>query len=63
VLPFFEQYAQSHQDWSADGRQLVAPALDAEGSTGAVVQTIGPDALTRIVPGARLAWWAEPQPR
>jgi TolB protein len=58
VLPFFEQYAQSHTVWSADGRQLVAPALDADGSTEAVVQTIGPVPVTEHLPGARLAWWA-----
>jgi TolB protein len=58
VVPFFEQYAQSHAVWSADGQQLVAPALDRDGSTGAVVQTVGPTPLTERVAGARLAWWA-----
>src|SRR5690606_32383728 len=56
VLPFFEQYAQSHAVWSADGTQLVAPALGADGSPEAVVQTVG--GPTERLPGARLAWWA-----
>jgi TolB protein len=56
VLPFFEQYAQSHAVWSADGGQLVATALGADGSPEAVVQTV--DGPTVRLPGARLAWWA-----
>ncbi len=59
VLPFFEQYAQSHSVWSADGTQLVAAALDADGSTEAVVQSVDTDTTERL-PGARLAWWANP---
>jgi Tol biopolymer transport system component len=59
VLPFFEQYSQSHAVWSSDGTQLVAPGLDADGSTEAVVQTVSEPSTTTRVPGARLAWWAE----
>jgi TolB protein len=62
VLPFFEQYAQSHMVWSADGTQLVAPGLDADGSTEAVVQTVDAVSTTERVPGARLAWWAGATP-
>jgi TolB protein len=58
VLPFFEQYAQSHAVWSADGAQLVAPALAADGSPEAVVQAVDGDAPDRRVPDATLAWWA-----
>ena len=58
VLPFFEQYAQSHSVWSADGTQLVAPGLDADGSTEAVVQSVDTPSSTESLPGARLAWWA-----
>ena len=57
VLPFFEQYAQSHAVWSADGSQLVAAAVDADGSTEALVQSVD-SATTERLPGARLAWWA-----
>lgn len=59
VLPFFEQYAQSHSVWSADGDQLVAAGLDADGSTEAVVQSVANETTERL-PGARLAWWANP---
>lgn len=58
VLPFFEQYAQSHAVWSADGLHLVAPGLDGDGTGEAVVQTIDDPSRTQRVPGARLAWWA-----
>lgn len=58
VLPFFEQYSQSHTVWSGDGTQLVAPALDADGSTEAVVQSVDGSTSTERVPGAHLAWWA-----
>ncbi len=57
VLPFFEQYAQSHAVWSADGTRLVAPGLDASGSAEAVVHAVDGSAPTRVS-GARLAWWA-----
>lgn len=58
VLPFFEQYAQSHAVWSSDSTQLVAPALDEDGSTDAVVHTVTEPSVSRRFPGARLAWWA-----
>ena len=58
VLPFFEQYAQSHAVWSDDGTQLVAAGLDANGSTEAVVQSVASPTSTETLPGARLAWWA-----
>jgi TolB protein len=58
VLPFFEQYAQSHAVWSADGTQLVAPAVAGDGSPEAVIQSIDEAAADQRVPGARLAWWA-----
>jgi Tol biopolymer transport system component len=68
VVPFFEQYSHSHAVWSADGRHLVAPGRDREGSPIAVVQAVdqagdvpqGEPHPTAAVPGARLAWWAEP---
>jgi TolB protein len=62
VLPFFEQYAQSHAVWSTDGTQLVAPGLDADGSTEAVIQTVDGAGTTERLPGARLAWWADARP-
>ncbi len=60
VVPFFEQYTQSHTVWSADGRQLVAPGIDAQGSGEALVQTVDAVVPTEYVPGACLAWWANP---
>jgi len=59
VLPFFEQYSQSHAVWSADGTQLVAVGVDDGGALEAVIQTVGPTAATERIPGARLAWWAD----
>ena len=59
VLPYFEQYAHSHAVWSADSRQLVAPAVDGAGSTHAVVHTVDGPPATEYLPGARLAWWAD----
>jgi TolB protein len=58
VLPFFEQYAQSHAVWSPDGTELVAPGLDADGSTAAIVQEVDAPAGAEQLPGVRLAWWA-----
>ncbi|MGH1491217.1 MAG: hypothetical protein ACRBK7_17780 [Acidimicrobiales bacterium] len=58
VLPFFEQYAQSHSHWSPDGRQLIAPAVDADGLSGALIQDIDPSVPTQWMPDAELAWWA-----
>lgn len=58
VLPFFEQYAHSHAVWSADGTELVAPAIDADGSTEALVQQVVAPFATERLPGARLVWWA-----
>jgi Tol biopolymer transport system component len=58
VLPFFEQYAQSHAVWSADATMLVAPAIDANGSSEAVLQRARPPFTTERLPGVRLAWWA-----
>lgn len=59
VLPFFEQYAHSHAVWSADSTELVAPGIDADGSTVAVVQSAEAPYGTELLPGARLAWWAD----
>lgn len=58
VLPFFEQYAQSHSHWSPDGRQLVAPSVDEDGLGGALIQDIDPSAPPQWMPDAELAWWA-----
>ncbi len=58
VLPFFEQYAHSHAVWSPDGMALVAPALDADGSTEAIVQHASGAGTPTHLAGARLAWWA-----
>jgi len=57
VLPFFEQYAQSHAVWSADGTELVAPAVDDDGGSGALVQAVQAPYATRWIPDAHLAWW------
>jgi len=59
VLPFFEQYTQSHAQWSADSRCLVAPAVDVTGSTLAIVQAVGGANTVEHLSGARLAWWAD----
>lgn len=58
VLPFFEQYAQSHAHWSPDATMLVAPAVDDDGGPGALIQEVAPPYQTRWLPDAELAWWA-----
>ncbi len=66
VLPFFEQYAQSHAVWSSDSTTLVAPAVDADGRSGAVLHTVeytddqGEESpgSTQWIPDAELVWWA-----
>ena len=58
VIPFFEQYAQSHAVWSENGEELVAVTQDADGRGEAIVQLVdgrGPD---RRLVDAELAWWA-----
>lgn len=62
VVPFFEQYAHSHATWSPDSTELVAPALDADGSTEAVIQRARPPFTTQHLPGVALAWWAAASP-
>ncbi|MFN0028816.1 MAG: hypothetical protein ACKV2O_16770 [Acidimicrobiales bacterium] len=62
VLPFFEQYSHSHAVWSPDGTELVAPALDADGSTEAVIQQAVAPFASEHLPGVQLAWWAAPTP-
>jgi len=59
VLPFFEQYDQSHSVWSADSTLLVAPGLDDRGENRAIVQSPEDPSLTSHLPDAVLAWWAE----
>ena len=58
VVPFFGQYAHSHSVWSADGTQLVAPALDDDGSGCALVQGIEPPFTSHRLPNVELVWWA-----
>lgn len=58
VLPFFEQYAQSHAVWSSDAIALVAPAVSDDGESGAVIHTVGSEPSTKWIPDAELAWWA-----
>ena len=57
VLPFFEQYAQSHAHWSSDGRLLVAPAVDEDGLSGALVQDVDAPFQSHWMPDAELVWW------
>lgn len=58
VLPFFEQYAQSHSHWSADSKQLVAPAIDDAGSSGILIQEAEVPYRSQWMPDAQLVWWA-----
>jgi hypothetical protein len=57
VLPFFEQYAQSHSHWSGDSTRLVAPAVD-DGAPVALVQGVHPPHEVTSLPDAELVWWA-----
>jgi len=58
VLSFFEQYAHSHTVWSSESTALVAPAVDDEGRSGALVHTIESPGSTTWIPDAELVWWA-----
>jgi len=58
VLPFFEQYTESHAVWSPDSTSVVAPAVDDQGGTGALIQTADSSGHKQWVPDAELAWWA-----
>lgn len=58
VLPFFEQYAQSHAVWSSDATALVAPAVNDDGESCAVIHAVGPQPNTNWIRDANLAWWA-----
>ncbi len=58
VLPFFEQYAQSHAFWSADSQYLVACALAPDGSPFALVQSATSPYTNEQLPDSQLAWWA-----
>lgn len=58
VLPFFEQYAQSHTVWSSDSTSLVVPAVDDQGQAGALIQTADSSGHQQWIPDAELAWWA-----
>ena len=58
VLPFFEQYSQSHAFWSADSQYLVACALGPDGSAFALVQSATSPFTNEQLPDSQLAWWA-----
>ena len=58
VLPFFEQYAQSHQFWSVDGARLVVAAIDDAGESGALIQEVAAPHRSLWVPDIEIAWWA-----
>ena len=58
VLPFFEQYAQSHSPWSTDSNALVAPAIDENDQAGALIQKIDSPIGDQWILNAELAWWA-----
>ena len=58
VLPFFEQYAQSHAHWSIDSTALIACAVDDGGSSGALIQRVQAPHDVHWMPDAELAWWA-----
>ena len=58
VLPFFEQYSQSHSCWSPDSTALVAPAIDAQGHASALIQSTDAGRPDQWIHDAALAWWA-----
>lgn len=58
VLPFFEQYAQSHAVWASDSGALIAPAVNDRGESCAVIHTIGAEPTAKWIPDAELVWWA-----
>lgn len=58
VLPYFEQYAQSHGHWSSDSGRLLAPAVNDDGNAGAIIHNVETPQETDWIPDLRLAWWA-----
>ena len=58
VLPFFEQYAQSHAVWSDDGSQLVMAAIDPGGASRVLVQSATGSHESSWMSSAELVWWA-----
>ena len=57
VLPYFDQYALSHQVWSPDGQAIVLPLEDAAGRTHVTVLDADGAAPRQIAEG-RQAFWA-----
>lgn len=56
-LPFFDQYAQSHRIWSADGSAFVFTGTLADGRSGVWVQEVKADVAPRLIgPGAFAVW-------
>jgi len=56
-LPFFDQYAQSHRVWAADGRAFVFTGTLADGRSGVWVQAVAPDSAPLWVgPGVFATW-------
>lgn len=58
ILPFFEQYAQSHTFWSHDASSLVAPTVDDAGRAGATLFPVDHPEAVRTIADAELAWFA-----
>lgn len=54
-LPFFDQYAQSTQLWSPDGRAFAYPGV-VDGEAGIWIQRLDDDAPERIAEGSWVAW-------
>jgi hypothetical protein len=62
VLPFFDQYALSHNLWSPDGASFALPVVAADGSDVVmIVQADGSGA--RAVARGVAAFWSPPLPR
>ena len=59
ILPFFAQYALSHNRWSPDGAGFAYAGQAADGLTGIWVEVIGDDgtsAATLVSPGNFVTW-------
>lgn len=57
VLPFFEQYAHSHAQWSPDSTRLIVPAVGDDGEPGALIHTVATPDEAEWVGDVDLAWW------
>lgn len=56
LMPFFDNYAQSHNIWSPDGHAIVLPMIDENGQNQIVVVPIDGTESVALTEGVAAAW-------